>query len=196
LLIGFVGVVLILKPGPELLRNPAALIATTAAICSAIALVTVNRLSTTEPTDRILFYYFLTATLFTAPFLPFGWRQPTPLQWGYLAGIGLCQAGSQLLIILAYRYARPGRIAPFNYSVVIFSGLIGWIFWKNRPDALAIVGVLCVCAGGMLTTIKAGPNQHGHFGWIGHWNAQFLHRKYWERLWPSPPSPAMPSAAS
>jgi drug/metabolite transporter (DMT)-like permease len=181
--IGFVGILLILKPGASLLRNPAALVATAAAVCSAVALVTVNRLSSTEPTYRILFYYFLIASLLTAPFLPFGWRSPTAAHWLILLGIGVCQAASQLLIIFAYRYARPGRIAPFNYSVVVFSGLIGWIVWHNRPDALALVGVVLVTAGGVLTTLKAGPNTHGHFGWIGHWNADQLFTKHWERLW-------------
>jgi drug/metabolite transporter (DMT)-like permease len=194
--IGFVGVLLILKPGPDLLRNPAALLATAAAVCSAVALVTVNRLSSSEPTYRILFYYFLIASLFTAPFLPFGWRSPTSRQWLFLLGIGLCQAGSQLLIIFAYRYAKPGRIAPFNYSVVVFSGLIGWIVWHNRPDLLALLGVVLVSAGGIFTTLRGGPNTRGHFGWIGHWNAEFLQRRHRERLWLSPHSGAMPSGAS
>jgi drug/metabolite transporter (DMT)-like permease len=183
--IGFIGVLLILKPGPSLLRNPAALLATAAAVCSAVALVTVNRLASTEPTDRILFYYFLTASLLTAPLLPFGWLSPTGRQWLILMGIGVCQAASQLLIILAYRYAKADRIAPFNYSVVVFSGLIGWIVWHNRPDALALVGVLLVSAGGIFTTIKGGPNSRGHFGWIGHFNADFLRIKHWEKQWQS-----------
>ena len=97
LAVGFVGVVLILKPSPALLRDPAAAVAVAAAVCSAVALVTVNRLSTSEPTSRILFYYFLTATAATAPFLPLGWHAPTARQWGCLGGIGLCMAASQLL---------------------------------------------------------------------------------------------------
>ncbi len=180
--IGFVGVLLILKPGPTLLHNPAALLATTAAICSAIALVTVNRLSSTEPTHRILFYYFLTASILTAPFLSLEWHFLTDRQWLLLLGIGLCQAVSQLLIILAYRYAKPARIAPFNYSVVIFSGLIGWIVWHHRPDALALVGVILVSGGGIFTTLGSGPNTYGHVGWIGHWNALSLHYKHWKRI--------------
>ena len=196
LIIGFVGVLLILKPGPDLLRNPAALIATMAAVCSAVALVTVNQLSRSEPTYRILFYYFLIASLLTAPFLPFGWKSPTPMQWLLLLGIGACQAGSQLLIIIAYQYAKPGRIAPFNYSVVIFSGIIGFIFWHNRPDLLALVGVLLVSAGGIFTTVSGGPNTRGHFGWIGHWNADFGHIKHWEQRWLSKQSPVKMSDAS
>jgi drug/metabolite transporter (DMT)-like permease len=179
--IGFAGILLILKPGASLLRNPASLVATAAALCSAIALVTVNRLSSTEPTYRILFYYFLTASLLTAPFLPFGWHSPDTRQWLFLLGIGVCQAASQLLIILAYHYAKPGRIAPFNYSVVIFAGLIGWLIWDNRPDMLALIGVVLVSAGGIFATLKAGPNTHGHFGWMGHWNAERLRLRKWEQ---------------
>jgi drug/metabolite transporter (DMT)-like permease len=196
LVIGFAGVLLILKPGPRLLRNPAALVATAAAVCSAIALVTVNRLSSTEPTYRILFYYFLTASILTAPFLPFGWHSPAEWQWLILMGIGACQAASQLLIILAYRHAKPGRIAPFNYSVVVFSGLIGWVVWHNRPDAFALIGVLLVSGGGIFTTLKGGPNTRGHFGWIGHWNAELLRIKHWEKQCQSRPSQATTSSAS
>jgi drug/metabolite transporter (DMT)-like permease len=196
LVVGFVGVLLILKPGISLLRNPAALLATAAAACSAIALVTVNRLSSTDPTYRILFYYFLIASVLTAPFLPFGWRWPSQGQWLFLLGIGLCQAASQLFIILAYRHAKPSRIAPFNYSVVVFSGLIGWIVWHEQPDALALIGVLLVSAGGIFTTLTGGPNTRGHVGWIGHWNADFLHRKHWEHLCQSPQSPETTCNAS
>jgi drug/metabolite transporter (DMT)-like permease len=177
LAVGFVGVLLILRPGPDILRNPAALLATAAAVCSAVALVTVNRLSTTEPAERILFYYFLIATVLTAPFLPLGWRAPTAQQWMFLLGIGACQAASQLLIILAYRHAEAARIAPFNYSVVVFSGLIGWVFWHDRPDALAWAGVLLVTAGGVFTTMKGSPNTRGHFGWIGHHGEKSHHIK-------------------
>ncbi len=176
LAVGFVGVVLILDPSPRLLRDPAAVVALAAAACSAVALVTVNKLSATEPTPRILFYYFLTATAATAPFLPLGWHAPSPGQWGCLAGIGGCMAASQLLIILAYHYAKPAAIAPFNYSVVVFSGLIGWLVWGDVPGWLALAGVALITVGGVMATTTAGPNGRGHLGWVGHWNLPFLHR--------------------
>ena len=63
LVVGFVGVGLVLQPSAELLRNPQSLLATAAALFSAIALVAVNRLSSTEKPDTTLFYYFLIATI-------------------------------------------------------------------------------------------------------------------------------------
>jgi drug/metabolite transporter (DMT)-like permease len=115
--------------------------------------------------------------MLTAPALPFGWHLPTAAQWGCLAGIGGCMASSQLLIILAYHYARPAVIAPFNYSVVVFSGLIGWLVWQNVPGWLALVGVVLVAVGGILSTAWAGPSARGHLGWIGHLNLPFLHHR-------------------
>jgi len=178
LMVGFVGVILILKPNAALVSNPVALIATAAAVFSAFALVTVNRLSTTETTERILFYYFLISSVAAAPFAIADWRTPTEQEWMYLAGIGVFMAAAQLLIILAYRQASAGRIAPFNYSVVVFSGFIGWLVWKNTPDMLSLLGVILVTMGGILSTEFGGPISRGHFGWIGHWNLRFhQHRK-------------------
>ena len=170
LLIGFAGVVVILRPSLALLKNPAAPIALSAALFSAFALVSVNQLSESEPARRILFYYFLFSSIAAAPFAILEWHAPTGREWLFLAGIGLTMAASQVLIILAYQHASPSRIAPFNYIVVIFSGLIGWVVWHNTPGLLSLAGVLLVTAGGVLSTRVSGPHSQGHFGWAGYWN--------------------------
>ncbi|MFO1154661.1 MAG: DMT family transporter [Rhodospirillales bacterium] len=173
LVIGFVGVLLILKPSAALLTNPAALLATAAALFSAIALVSVNRLSSTDRPDTILFYYFLISTIAATPFAIAGWRPPVGVEWGYLAGIGVFMALSQLFIILAYQQSTAERLAPFNYSVVVFSGLIGWLVWDNVPDLVALIGIVLVCVGGILSIIFGGvaAKEHakGHPIGQGHW---------------------------
>jgi len=176
LLFGFVGVILILRPSRALLDNPVALIAITAALCSALALVAVNQLATTEPGWRILFYYFLFSSMASAPLAIWTWRRPTAREWLFLAGVGLMMASSQLLIILAYRHAPPGRIAPFNYTVVLFSGLLGWVVWHDTPGMLAVAGALLVIAGGVLSTRFGGRHTEGHPGWVGRWK-HFFHRE-------------------
>jgi len=173
LLIGFIGIVLILKPTEALASDPFALIALSSAVFSAIALVAVNRLSNTESTNRVLFYYFFIASLLTAPFAIVQWRPPSHQEWMDLVGIGIFMAIGQLLIILAYHQASAGRVAPYNYSVVVFSGIIGWLVWKDAPDLVSLFGVILVTAGGILSTKFGGPESRGHFGWIGHWNHRF-----------------------
>ncbi len=170
LVIGFAGVLLILQPSPALLENPAALIAAAAALFSAIALVTVNQLSSTDQPNTILFYYFLISTIAAAPFAIFGWSAPGPRDWWFLVGVGVFMAMAQLFIILAYRRAPAQSIAPFNYSVVVFSGLIGWLVWNHVPDRLALLGILLVCAGGILSIVFGGRLMHGHALGHGHWS--------------------------
>jgi drug/metabolite transporter (DMT)-like permease len=174
LLVGFIGVVLIIKPGADVLTNPSALIALLAALFSAIALVSVNKLSGHNHPDTILFYYFFIASLATAPFAIAVWSEPTTQEWGYLVGVGAFMAVAQLLIILAYQHATASQIAPFNYSVVIFSGLIGWLVWHNTLDWISGVGILMVCAGGILSILLAPEARHSH-GLLpvhGHGNAK------------------------
>lgn len=176
LFVGFIGVILILDPSPDLLSNPSAVLAVSAAVFSAIALVTVNCLSKTETSDQILFFYFLFSSLLALPFAFATWRMLFEREWAYLIAIGFLMAAVQVFIILAYHYANAERIAPFNYSVVVFSGLIGWLVWKEMPGLLSGAGVLLVCAGGIITTRFGGPSSRGHSGRIGHWNLAFRPR--------------------
>ena len=169
LLIGFVGIVLIIQPASGVF-NWATSLALIAGIFSAIALVTVGRLNTTESSIRILFYYFLISTILTVPLLLTKWAAPEPKAWIYLIGIGIAMALAQLLLVLAYEQASPSRVSPFNYSVVVFSGIIGWIIWNEVPNTLSILGTILVCVGGILSVIhyhrKHGPfpiNQHKDF---------------------------------
>ena len=71
-------------------------------------------------------------------------------------------AAAQLLIILAYQHATASQIAPFNYSVVIFSGLIGWVVWHTTLDWISGMGILLVCAGGILSILLAPDARHCH----------------------------------
>jgi drug/metabolite transporter (DMT)-like permease len=169
LVIGFVGVLLILRPSSALVTNPAALLAIGAALCSAIALVSVNRLSSTDKPDTILFYYFLISTIAASPFAIYGWQTPAGTEWRYLAGIGVFMALAQLFIILAYQRATADRLAPFNYSVVVFSGLIGWLVWGNVPGLLAVTGIVLVCAGGTISIVFGGRSGKGCPIGHGHW---------------------------
>lgn len=169
LLIGLVGIILIIKPGPQMFSNPASLIALVSGMCSAIALVATNKLAETEPPIRILFYNFGFSTILLIPFAVWSWKPLTIRQWLLLAAVGVFYALTQLLIILAYRYASAAQLSPFNYTVVIFSGILGWVAFGSVPDALAIAGTVLICAGGILS-IEAGHKEgRGHASGYGHW---------------------------
>jgi drug/metabolite transporter (DMT)-like permease len=177
LLIGMAGIVMIIKPGPQMFHNPASLIALIAGLFSALALVATNKLAETEPPVRILIYNFGLSTLLLVPFCIWAWKPLTAKQWLLLLGVGIFYA-LQYLIILAYRYASAAELSPFNYTVVIFSGLLGWRFFGNVPDIAAVAGTILICAGGILS-IRAGHAEgRGHAFGYGHWQ---LHWKLLRR---------------
>ena len=170
LLIGLVGIVMIIKPGPQMFQNPASLIALVSGVCSALALVATNKLAETEPPVRILFYNFGISTIVLIPFAIWNWKPLDARQWLLLLAVGAFYAATQYFIILAYRYASAAQLSPFNYTVVIFSGILGWLVFGNVPDALAVIGTVLICAGGILS-IEAGHSEgRGHVAGYGHWH--------------------------
>ncbi len=174
LLIGLAGIILIIKPGPQLLENPASLIALASGLCSALALVSTNRLTETEPPVRILFYNFGISTLLLIPFAIWSWKPLNGKQAILLLGVGCFYALTQYLIIAAYRYASATELSPFNYTVVIFSGVLGWLVFGNVPDLSAIAGTVLVSAAGILSIETGHIEGLGHAFGCGHW------RTYWK----------------
>jgi drug/metabolite transporter (DMT)-like permease len=176
LLVGLVGVVLIIKPGPQMFANPASLIALTAGLFSALALVATNKLAESEPPTRILIYNFGLSTLALVPLCIWAWKPLSRNQWLMVLAVGFFYALTQYLIILAYRYASASELSPFNYTVVIFSGLLGWRFFGAVPDTMATIGTVLICVGGILS-IEAGHREGlGHAVGHGHWDLG------WKRL--------------
>jgi drug/metabolite transporter (DMT)-like permease len=157
--LGFAGIVLVLHPSSSPL-NFGAVLGLLAAVLLALALLSVRWLSTTEPTERILFYYFLLSTLLILPFAAFAWRAPDGWAWLYLVAIGICLLLSQVLIIVAYRHASAVTLAPIIYAVIVFTALINWAVWGRAPTLLEAAGMLVVIAGGVIAVTggTGGPS--------------------------------------
>jgi len=169
LFIGLMGIVLIIEPGPQMFQNPASLIALVAGFCSALALVATNKLADTEPPLRILIYNFGISTLLLIPLCIWAWKPLTHTDWLFLIGVGVFYALTQYLIIEAYRYGSAVELSPFNYTVVIFSGLLGWRFFGNVPDTRGVIGTILICAGGILSVESGHSEGLGHAFGSGHW---------------------------
>ncbi|MBV8864517.1 MAG: DMT family transporter [Acidobacteriaceae bacterium] len=170
LVIGLLGVLLVIHPGPDLLHDPSALLALGSGILSAVSLVTTNQLAETDPPSRTLIYNFGISSVLLLPILFIKWQPLNGRQWLLLVGVGIFYALTQWFIILAYRYASASELSPFNYSVVVFSGLLGWIFYGNVPTLEAITGTVLICGGGILSISAGHKEGRGHWLGSGHWH--------------------------
>lgn len=147
MIVGFVGIVLILEPGSETLQV-GALLALAAGLLAGITFLTVAKLTSTEPVYRILFYYFLLGTLISAPL---GLAIPSRHDFLFLIGVGGFCFLAQALLSYSFKHGKASILAPFSYSVVIFSGLFDWLLWDHIPNLLTLLGVILVVIGAILS---------------------------------------------
>jgi drug/metabolite transporter (DMT)-like permease len=152
---GFVGILLILKPGMEIF-TPASLIGLASGVLAALAMVSIRRLTHSEPTLRIVFYFSAVSTAVSAVPLLWRWQTPAPGLWVSLVLLGALASMAQWLMTRAYSHAPAAQVGPFTYSTVVFAAIVGWIFWGEVPDALSFAGAVLVCVAGMLTIRFAG----------------------------------------
>ena len=153
IVIGFIGIILILKPGMGVFQ-PKAFIGLGAGLLGALAMVSIRRMSSSEPTIRIVFYFTVFGTLISAMPLVWLWQSPRMEIWWLLVLMGLLAAVGQFLLTKGYSLAPVAKVGPFSYSNVVFAMLLGWIFWGESLDPLTWVGAFLVCIAGIITTRK------------------------------------------
>lgn len=153
--IGFAGVILVLQPQGHSF-GVGELSALAGALLLAVAMMSVRWLGATEPMLRVLFYFFLISTVLSVPIAALDWQPISGVAWAWLIGLGIAQLLSQVLIVLAYRYAPAEKVGPFIYSVIVFTALIDWLVWEHRPSPATYVGMALVIGGG-LVAVRARP---------------------------------------
>ncbi|BBY42602.1 DMT family transporter [Mycolicibacterium celeriflavum] len=152
--VGFAGVVLVLQPQRHSF-SMGELMALAGAGCLAVAMMSVRWLGATEPITRVLFYYFLLSTLMAVPIAAVDWHPLEAEVWPWLIGLGFAQLASQILIVMAYRYASAEKVGPFIYSVIVFTAVIDWAVWHYAPTIFTYLGMALVISGG-LVAVRAG----------------------------------------
>jgi drug/metabolite transporter (DMT)-like permease len=145
-LTGLVGIAFIVKPGSEEINWLAGLVGVCSGILAACAMVSIRRISDTEPAPRIVFYFVAMATIISSIPMLWAWQKPDATTLLLLIGAGLTATVGQLCLTRAYALAPAARVGPFTYSAVIFSALIAWIIWDERMDAWSALGSLLVIA--------------------------------------------------
>jgi len=148
IVIGFLGVILVLKPTGAV--HIASLAGLMGGALAALAKVTIRRISDTEPTSRIVFYFgLISLTISVIPMFWF-WQNPNSREWGLLILLGAFGTFGQLFLTKAYALAPASRIAPFTYSSILFAGIIGWVFWNEIITLLTVSGAFLIILAGIL----------------------------------------------
>lgn len=143
--LGFAGALLTI---PEQAGNAALSLATLAAFASAFlggaSGVIIRRLTATDASLTIAFYFSLSATVFSLFLLPSGFTLPGGRDLVLLAGMGVLGGCAQLLLTQAYRYGQVSVIAPYEYSALLWAIGFGWLFFADVPTLLMLAGAAII----------------------------------------------------
>ena len=150
ILIGFAGVIVYLNPNAEI--QLAALIGLIGGALAALAKVSIRKMSDTEPTARIVFYFALFGTLISSiPVITGDYYFPDSYQeWTLLFMLGLTGTCGQFCLTHAYRIAPASQVGPFTYSSLLWASLAGWFFWSEIPSTNTLIGASLIITSGIL----------------------------------------------
>ena len=142
-LIGFLGALLILKPGADMVQ-PAALIALTAAVFIAGAMLTIKSLSDSESPNAIVVIMGLLMTPTSLVPAAFVWSWPVGGlmgdAWGWIVLMGFSATIGQVCLTRAFKAADASAVMPFDFSRLVFVGALGYWTFGEVPDVWTWVG--------------------------------------------------------
>jgi drug/metabolite transporter (DMT)-like permease len=154
---GFVGVLLIMRPGSGLDPLGVALTLFNAACATAYVLLT-RILTRTEATMSMLFYTALVgAVIFTGmAIFSLDGRVPGLGDAGLMLALGALATAGHLMFTSTYREASASLLAPVNYMHIVFAAILGWLVFDHLPDGWALTGMAMIILSGVVVALRAG----------------------------------------
>lgn len=151
--VGFLGVLLILRPGmggAGALPADAIAAVLAGAVAWAMAMITIRRMGEQgESGATIVLWFAIGGTLVGGLAAIPGWVWPDATQWALLAAVGVISALAQLLMTAAYRGGDTTLIAPFEYSGILWTMSFGLLVWGEMPVAMDFAGIAVLIASGL-----------------------------------------------
>lgn len=150
---GFVGMVLIVRPGSDLFQS-GALLALGAAWFYAMFQIVTRKLAN-EDWRVLLFYPALCGTVLMSAFVPFiDWPEKILVTDALMIVVaGLVGTFGHYLFLLAFQRASASAVTPFTYMQLVWAMLIGWIVFGEFPDGWALAGMLVIAGSGLVMAV-------------------------------------------
>jgi len=145
---GFVGVLIVVRPGGALF-TPAILLPLCSALCFGCYQLITRLLSGVDSPTTSNFLTGIFNSLIMSALLPFFWSTPTLLHGLFMVGLGTCGMLGHMLLTQAFRHAAPAMLAPFSYGQILFAGMYGYLIFDHMPDSFGVIGIAVICLSGL-----------------------------------------------
>lgn len=149
ILIGFAGVLVIVRPGSASF-HPAMLLSVINAVLYAAFNLMTRKLAAYDPPETIQFLPAVVACVVLTPFALATWQSPPGwFEWLLLCLMGVFGGTGHYLLAMAHRYAPASTLAPFQYQQILYMALFGYLVFGSVPDTTVWIGAAIVIASGL-----------------------------------------------
>lgn len=155
-LLGFGGVMLVVRPGSGLDLAGVLMALGAAALSTSYQLLS-RTLAASERTLALLFYSAAIGAMLFGATLPWFWaaRVPTLLEGSLLTALGALGGLGHYLFTAAFRHAPASILAPMTYLQLLWAALLGWLVFHHAPDVVSVLGMLIVGASGVMVALRS-----------------------------------------
>ncbi|MBN8480276.1 MAG: DMT family transporter [Xanthomonadales bacterium] len=149
ILVGFGGVLIVLRPYGHGMWSPAGLAVLVAALAYALSALTVRVLGRTDSTLDMVFWMIVMLSAFALALAWPQWRALDNAHWPILAVLGTSGAAGQAAVTAAFRGAPASVVAPFEYTALAWGMGLDVLLWGAFPDATMLVGAAIIVSSGV-----------------------------------------------
>jgi len=152
--IGFIGVLIVVRPGGGL--DPLGVVFGLITTCLFATQFIITRRVAVDNALTTLVWSGLVGTVCMTLIMPFVLPAALPVlrelsltQWLVVLSTGVFGGLGHLFQIQAYRNAPASMLAPFQYAQILSASILGWLIWRQFPDATTWIGIGIICASGI-----------------------------------------------
>lgn len=154
LVVGFVGVLIVLRPGGDARLELGHLAAFGAAFGGALAAISGRKVGDVERSAVLLVYPMLAALVLSGMALPAVY-QPVPLEdLGLFALVAALNFAATLIVIAAFRSGEAAVVSPMNYSQILWATIFGTLLFDEVPDMATLLGSFVIIASGLYLLVR------------------------------------------
>jgi S-adenosylmethionine uptake transporter len=151
-LIGFVGVIIALRPSPQMF-SWAAPLALFGATTFALSQTITRELRGIHWLPLVL-WQFVGSGLIGAATVPWAWTTPTLFDLGLMFLVGVVSMTCFIFIVRALALARAAVLAPLQYSAIVWAAIMGWLVWRDAPTLPIIIGNAIIIGSGLFVAAR------------------------------------------
>jgi drug/metabolite transporter (DMT)-like permease len=149
--LGFVGVLVVMRPGGTHVPGIGLLLAVLAAFGVGVVTITIRQIGRTEGTQTTVLWFSLLSMLALSTLLPFYARVHDIGTWTILAALGVFGGFGQIFLTSSLRFAPVSVVVPFDYTQLLWAVLLGYLLFADHPPTTTWAGAAVIVASGLYT---------------------------------------------